>query len=162
MAIVLLAAANAVPLPQSASIVDVPTERRDAGWRIGNVKVVFSDGHSEMWTKLGRALIPEVANSGLVGWVTFRVRSWHYGPYDDTLRIIWPDEHHCDYKADATYPYIEKWGFANQDTSVVIKARAAHGSADYLEYDLKSGKLVDHAHGLLGQALPTWAQPYSD
>src|SRR5205814_8499445 len=42
--------------PKSVTIVDVPSERRDYGTNIGNIKVRFSDGHSEVWTSLGRCM----------------------------------------------------------------------------------------------------------
>src|SRR6266513_1846037 len=35
--------------PQSVTIIDVPRERRDYGTNVGNIKVEFTDGYSEMW-----------------------------------------------------------------------------------------------------------------
>jgi len=81
---------------------------------------------------------------------------------DDTVRICWPEGRHKDFAADYTYPFIEMWDFTNHDTAVAIKSRGPHGPADYDEYDLTSGKLIDHAHGVFGKDLPVWAQPFSD
>lgn len=81
---------------------------------------------------------------------------------DDMVRICWPNGRHKDFAANFTYPFIEEWDFANNDRAIVVKSRGPHGPADYDEYDLASGKLIGHAHGLFGKDLPVWAQPFSD
>jgi hypothetical protein len=53
--------------PKSATIIDVPSERRDYGISIGNVQVRFSDGHTEIWTSGGKCLMPHVSPNGYVG-----------------------------------------------------------------------------------------------
>ena len=50
--------------PTRVSIIDVPSERRDYGTNIGNIKVRFSDGHSEVWTSLGRCMYAHVSRAG--------------------------------------------------------------------------------------------------
>lgn len=150
---------GATVLPKSASVVDKNPFSLGSE-PTGNIEVLFTDGHSEKWTKLGRALQPEVSSTGLVGWAAFKILNARGWPVDDTLRICWPDGRHKDFAPG--YPFIEAWNFASNDTAVVIKSRRPHGPADYDEYDLASGKLIDHAHGLLGKNLPVWAQPFSD
>ena len=150
---------GAAALPKSASVVDKNPSSL-GGYPIGNIRVIFTDGHSEKWTKLGRALLPGVSSTGLVGWAAFKIRNDRGWPVDDTLRICWPDGRHEDFASGC--PFIEAWNFAGNDAAVVIKSRGSHGSADYDEYDLASGKLIGHAHGLFGKNLPIWAQPFSD
>jgi hypothetical protein len=150
----------ATVLPRSASVVDaIPADPSEP---TGNIEVTFTDGHSEMWTKLRHAMLPRVSSTGLVGWATFRSRNYRGYPMDDTVRICWPNGRHKDFAADETYPFIEAWNFANKDTALVIKSRGPHGAADYDLYDLSSGNILDHAHGLFGHNLPLWAQPFSD
>jgi hypothetical protein len=147
-------------LPKSAAIVDKrPMDPREP---TGNVKVTFTDGHSEKWTTLGKAMMPRVSSSGLVGWTPFHARNFRGYPMNDTVRICWPDGKHRDFAADFTYPFIEAWDFTNHDATVVIKSRGLHGPADYDEYDLASGKLIGHAHGDFGKDLPDWARPFTD
>ena len=63
-----LVAASSIEKPNGVAIIDVPSERRDYGTNIGNVKVQFSDGHSEVWTSLGRCMYAQVSPTGLIGW----------------------------------------------------------------------------------------------
>jgi hypothetical protein len=80
-------AGTATPKPESVSIIDVPSERRDHGSSIGNIKVRFSDGHSEVWTSLGRCMYAHVSSTGLVGWTRYTSRN-HYGrPVNSILRV---------------------------------------------------------------------------
>jgi hypothetical protein len=159
MAALLLAAA--VPLPRSASIVDVTGKL--SGQPLGNVKVVFADGHAEIWARQGRALLPRVSGTGLVGWLYFEIRDAQGIPVDDRLTVFWPDgKRHQEFAADGAFPFIERWDFAAGDSAVVIKSRAEHGPADYREFDLATGKLIGHAHGLFDDDLPPWARPFSD
>ena len=151
-----------VALPKSASIIDVPSERRDSGISIGNVKVLFTGGHTEMWTKLGRAEIPKVAKSGLVGWITFTERNDLGWAVTNTLRVCWPpDGNHKDFTTEA-FPFIENWDFADNETTVIIKSRGSHGPAEFLKYRLADGKVLGEAYGGPGHELPAWAKPYKD
>jgi hypothetical protein len=164
LAALLLGAATV--LPKSAVIVPVAGAGALGSDAVGNVKVTFTDGHTEMWTKQGRALMAQVSSTGLVGWATFTTR-YETLPIDDTLRICWPDEHDHDFKAgtaDGHFPFINDWNFTPDGTHVIIKSRAMHGPAYYLLYDTASGKMLDHAggDGTTGRDLPWWAQPYSD
>lgn len=157
-----LALAAAAPLPKSASIVDVPAERRGSGIPIGNVRVIFDDGHAEMWTRLGRAEMVKLAKSGLVGWTTFHRRNDRGWEVDDTLRVCWPpDGRHRDFKVESK-PFIEAWGFVDGDTAVVIKSRGSHGPAEYVKYRVADGALLGEADAGIDKALPDWAQPYAD
>lgn len=158
-AAILLAAS--VAIPQSATIVAVPSQVSGDD-KIGNVKVVFTDGHSEMWTKLGECEMPKVSSTGLVGWVRVVGRNDRGYPIDPLVRICWPDGRHKDFSSDDAYIFVEMWNFADNDEALVIKSRGAHGAASYLKYDIKTGAKIGYAHGLFGKDLPLWAQPFSD
>jgi hypothetical protein len=85
--------------PTSVTIVDVPSERRDYGINIGNVKVRFADGHSELWTNKGKCLIPHVSAKGYVGWTRYTSRNHYQEPVNDVLRVCFPDRTFKDFRA---------------------------------------------------------------
>jgi hypothetical protein len=146
--------------PTRVSIIDVPSERRDYGTNIGNIKVRFSDGHSEVWTSLGRCMDAHVSPSGLVGWTRYTSRN-HYGePVNDISRVRFFDGHIKDFQHG---PFIEEWAFVDSDSAAVIKSRGRHGPAHYIKYDLRTGKVL----GSVGLStpydeMPSWAQPLAD
>ena len=136
-----------VPVPSEGSLGDNPA---------GNVRVLFNDGHAEMWTKEGKCLMPQISPIyHLVGWVRFSVRNARGWPLDGTVRICWPDGHHKDFGGNIL-PFIEQWHFALDDSAIIVKSRGPHGPAGYYEYDLHTGKVMDQAYGLSGSALPPW------
>ncbi|PYL09372.1 MAG: hypothetical protein DME34_02850 [Verrucomicrobia bacterium] len=145
------------PIPTSVAIIDVPTERRNYGTNIGNIKVTFSDGHSEMWTPAGKCMYAKVSSSGLVGWTRYTGRNAHGEPVNDVLRIRYRDRRAKDFRHG---PFIEDWGFADDDSAVVIKSRGRHGPARYIKYALLSGKVIESVD--IYEPLPRWAQPYAD
>jgi hypothetical protein len=146
--------------PTAVSIIDVPSERRDYGTNIGNIKVRFSDGHSEVWTSLGKCMYAHVSPSGLVGWTRYTSRN-HYGePVNGILRVRFLDGHTKDFQHG---PFIEEWAFVDSDSAAVIKSRGRHGPAHYIKYDLRTGKVL----GGVGfstpyDQMPSWAQPFAD
>ena len=150
----------AAPKPVDAVIVDVPTERRDWHSPIGNVKVTFSDGHTEMWTKEGKCIHPKTSSTGLVGWTRYSERNAKDEPVNSTLRILVTES---DIKDLAAGPYIEEWDFTDGDKSVVIKSRGRHGPANFVKYDINSAKVIDSVKTYLPyNELPDWAKPFSD
>ena len=51
------------------------------------------------------------------------------------------------------------WGFASQNTEVVIKSMAHHGASCYIKYDLKTGAVTGHVDGYLEDAkMPKWTK----
>jgi hypothetical protein len=146
--------------PVKAEIVDVPAERRDWGMPIGNVKVTFSDGHTEMWTKEGKALHAKASSTGIVGWSRYTQRNSHDEPVNSKLRILLSEK---DIKDIDAGPFIEEWDFADHDTAVVIKSRGRHGSASIVKFDIKSGKQLGSTGGAtLYKDMPEWAKPFAD
>ena len=144
--------------PQMATIVQADSTETYGGDEIGNVKIKFTDGHTEMWTRKGHCRLPKISDSGLVGWLYFTDRNDRGWPVFSTLRVVWPDEHHRDFDS-LDYPFIEDWVFTEKDTCVVIRSRRAHGPADYLHFRLADGKLLDKVHGPEGATLPDWTNP---
>ena len=146
--------------PKSVTIIDVPSERRDYGTNIGNIKVRYSDGHVETWTSLGRCMYAHVSPTGLVGWTRYIARN-HYGePVNDILRVRFLSGRTKDFQHG---PFIEEWAFVDSDSAVVIKSRGRHGPAHYIKYSLRTGAVL----GSVGlstpyEQMPSWAQPFAD
>jgi hypothetical protein len=154
-----LAGAPAVR-PTSVAIIDVPSERRDYGTNIGNIKVRYSDGHVETWTFLGRCMYAHVSPTGLVGWTRYTARN-HYGePVNDILRVRFLSGRIKDFQHG---PFIDEWAFVDSDSAVAIKSRGRHGLAHYIKYSLRTGAVL----GSVGlstpyEQMPSWAQPFAD
>jgi hypothetical protein len=147
-------------IPTSVTIIDVPSERRDYGTNMGNIKVRYSNGHSEIWTSLGRCMDARVSATGLVGWTRYTTRN-HYGePVNGILRVRFLDGRIKDFQHG---PFIEEWAFVDSDSALVIKSRGRHGPAHYIKYDLRNGNVL----GGVGfstpyDQMPSWAQPFAD
>jgi len=163
---VLTATAIAGPpaaVPKSVTIIDVPRERRDYETHIGNIKVRFADGHSEIWTSVGRCMDAQVSRTGLVAWTRFSERNDYQEPVNRTLRVRFLDGRVKDFEAYPNGPFIEEWAFADDDSAVVIKSRGRHGPAYYVKYSLRTGELIESVGiSTPKEQLPKWAQPYAD
>jgi hypothetical protein len=162
IAIVTASLAAAEPSkPESATIIDVPSERRSSGYHIGNIKVQFTDGHTEMWTRGGKCLMPQVSAKGHVGWTRYTDRNDYQEPVNNILRIRFPDGRIRDFEANGSF--IEEWAFADNDSAVVIKSRGRHGPSSFVKYDLFTGRRLGVVGGSITYAnLPEWAQPFAD
>jgi hypothetical protein len=148
------------PRPKTASIVDVPRERRDHGSHIGNVRVRFTDGHVETWTSLGRCLIPHVSRKHLVGWTRFEDRNSYGDVMNSRVRIRFLDGRIKDFVAG--HPFIDDWGFCDGDQAIVIQSMSRHGPSYYDKYDVMTGEkigVVDRS--TVYEELPDWAQPFA-
>jgi hypothetical protein len=148
-------------MPESASIVDVPSERRNYGYHIGNVKVRYTDGHTEMWTRGGKCLMPQVSAKGHVGWTRYTDRNDYREPVNNILRIRFPDGRIRDFEANGSF--IEEWAFEDNDSAVVIKSSGRHGPSSFVKYDLFTGLRLGVVGGSITYPnLPEWAQPFAD
>jgi hypothetical protein len=156
------------PLPQvladqqstakDVSIIVVP--RPDVRREIGNVKVTFSDGHTEVLTHTGDCYDAKVSPKGSVGWIRGR-KTIQTGK--DSLVVRLPDG------ATKTFPpfrenvAIMNWRFADDGKTLIIKSMGHHGPSSYAQYDLVSGKVIDSRAGYTPYAkLPPWAKLLAD
>jgi len=147
-------------IPVSAEIVDVPSERRDWGEPIGNVRVKFADGHSEFWTRLGRCIHVRRSESGHVGWSRYTGRNSYGEPVNNILRVMVSSERWIDFQAG---PFIEDWGFAEHDSTIIVKSRGRHGPSMIHRFSLETGKLLDSTKGSDPyKDTPDWAKPFAD
>jgi hypothetical protein len=146
------------PLPKRAVIVD--GDSNDKIWSMGNVKVTFSDGHSEFWTRQGNAMLPRVSERGLVGWTVVTADNNLGMHLDNLLRVCSPDGHHHDFTVNM--PFIEKWSFSRKGTAVVLQFRGTHGPENFAEYSILRGTLLEQANDVMNDVVPSWAQALND
>lgn len=148
------------PKPVKAEIVPVPAETKDWWTPVGNVRVTFTDGHSEMWTKQGQALLPKVSSEGAVGWTKIKERSDKGEPVNSVLRVMLSETEIKDMEAG---PFIEAWDFVDDGAAVVVKSRARHGPATFTKFDLATAKSTSSVTSATPYAqLPEWAKPFAD
>lgn len=50
--------------PESAEVVDIPAAQANLGIKAGNIRVRFSNGHSEVLTRTGNCIEPKVSPTG--------------------------------------------------------------------------------------------------
>jgi hypothetical protein len=101
------------------------------------------------------------AASGLVGWSRYNRRNRYGEPVNSALRVMVSARRWEDFRA--ALPFIEKWGFADHDTTVIVKSRGRHGPSLIQRFSLKTGKLVDSTNGSARYSeTPEWARPVAD
>lgn len=63
----------------------------------------------------------------------------------------------------ASRAFIEVWGFADSDTTAVVRSRNSHGPSWIQKFDLATGKVVAECPGSDDfKDTPKWAQPWCD
>ena len=100
----------------------------------GDVQVTYADGSTELLTHRGKELTVHVA----------RTRSSWMGPRHSRgpkVVIRLPDGKTKEFLPDPA-PNIEDWGFADNDTAVVIKPRGRHGPAFCIKCAIATGKVT--------------------
>jgi hypothetical protein len=152
---------------KDVSIIVVP---RPGGREIGNVKVTFSDGHTEVLTHTGDCYNAKVSPNGNVGWI--RVGKSERVPSPrrmiqtgkDSLVVRLPDGTTKKFPPFGENVNIMNWKFADDDKAVIVRSMGHHGPSSYVQYDLASGKVIDsRGPGYTPYAkLPPWAKLLAD
>ena len=134
----------------------------------GDVKVAFSDGHSEVWTHSGDCHDVKVSTNGNVGWI--RMDKKHV----DTHRMMLTGKDSlvvrlADGKTTGFAPYNENvsimdWRFLDGGKAIVVRSMGFHGPSSYAKYEIATRRLID-ARGpsyTPCDKLPSWAKPLAD
>ena len=146
--------------PKSAEVVDIPAAQANFGIKSGNIKVSFSDGHSEILTRTGNCMEPKVSLNGYVGWTQCSGFDRKGYALNQKLIIHLRNGVTKQFKANANAPFIVGWAFADNDSGVVIQSMSFHGPSSYIRYDIASGKVTNKKDGRNdSDPLPKWAQP---
>jgi len=160
--------------PISAEVVDIPAAQGQFRIKAGNVKVTFSDGHTEVLTHTGDCYDAKVSRKGNVGWI----RSAKMVPVQDrdgdasgkmhaitadSLVIRLLDGRTKKFPPLGDNHFIEDWKFGDDDKTVVLRSHGYHGNSSYVQYGLASGKVINSLSNYVPYAeLPAWAKPVGD
>jgi hypothetical protein len=167
-AVAMVGIANtSAPTPLSVAMIPVPSRFDSFLAQTGNIQVTFSDGHTEMWTQSGNAILPRKSRRGDIGWVELDKRQIDVAAKNrrgqDKLVVRLHDGVRREFTMNADIPFIRNWSFAENDTAVSIQMSGYHGAASYIEYDLRTGQAKDQIIGYVSpETLPAWAKQVSD
>jgi hypothetical protein len=131
--------------PKDVSIVGAPAPSE--GRKIGDVKVTFTDGHSEVLTHTGDCYDAKVSATGNVGWIR-RAKMKHVGNKEVALNKDAVVVRFLSGKT-RTFPplgenhFVMDWKFADDDKTVIVRSMGYHGPSSFVQYDLASGKALD-------------------
>jgi hypothetical protein len=157
------AGARSKSAPVSACIVNWRGEVvADDSGRAGNVRVTFSDGHRELWTHRGRAMLAKVSKSGLVGWARAAGRNLAPGHAWMDGDLIVARDGQVIAKLEAEDAFIEVWAFTDNDTCVVMRSRMLHGPSTIEKFKIATKEKIGQCSGSDPSQLEEWARPYWD
>jgi hypothetical protein len=157
------AAGPAKRKPVSACIVNWRGEvQKDEMRRVGNVRVRFTDGHREMWTHHGRAMLAKVSKGGLVGWTYAATQNlapdhpWMNGS------LILARRGRVLAKLEADDAFIEVWGFTDNDTCIVMRSRMLHGPSVIEKFNIATKERIGRCSNSDPTSMEDWALPFWD
>ena len=148
--------------PVSAQII-VQDGAESEGTPVGNVRVTYADGSTDLWTTKGNCALARVAPDGLVGWTvrgpeTKIAASYTVRP-NGTLVLCRKGRVIAEVKS--AKGFIEEWAFVENGSRLVLVTRGAHGPG-YIElHDTAAGKLIESVKASTDN-LPLWARPYAE
>lgn len=150
----------------AAKDVSIIVVHRPDGRETGNVKVTFTDGHTEVLTHTGDCYNAKVSPNGNVGWIRAGKSERVPGPRrtiqtgKDSLVVRLPDGTTKKFPPLGENVYIMDWKF-DDDKAVIVRSMGYHGPSSYVQYDLASGKVIDsRGPDYTPYAeLPPWAKP---
>ena len=157
--------------PQSAAKdVSIVVPPGSPGPEVGNVKVTFTDGHTEVLTQTGDCHKAKVSAKGNVGWIRIGKMESVPGPREriqtgqDSLVVRFPDGTTKKFPPLGENICIMDWKFADDGKTLIVRSMGHHGPSSYVQYDLASGKAIDsRGPGYTPYAkLPPWAKPLAE
>ena len=165
-AVACLGADQAGVKPVSAVVIPATSGNSSGESHLGDIKVTFSDGHTEVVTHDGKCSEPKASKKGDVGWVhCTNVKESRYGPHGENERLVVRSlsGKTREFKPSSMGPFIHYWDFTANDSAVVMSSTGFHGPTLFIKYELTSGKVtaeVSSAHCDNDyNKLPKWAQP---
>ncbi len=143
----------------------MPVSSRSEGGETGNVKVTFSDGHTEMLTHTGDCYKAKVSAKGKIGWIRIGKTESSFGRSmkvgKDSLVVRLPDATTKKFPPFEENVCIMDWRFTDDDKTLIVRSMGYHGPSSYVQYDLATGKVIDSRgpNYTPYAKLPTWAKP---
>ena len=146
----------------SAKVINLDPEEKD--WGVGDIEIITTKAEKIVVAKDHTCAKPKVSSHGDVGWSVWmdrdpsNIKTQHSG---EILRVRQRDGAMADFHPNSRF--IQDWNFVQADTAVAIASMSFHGPQYYIEYDLKTGRILDQVDGYRPyNELPAWAQPMSD
>ena len=126
-------------VPKTVSIIVVPSRYDGYVVKTGNVKVTFSDGHTEVWTQSGDCYNANISPKGNVGWIRIDKKSIDPGRMivvgKDSLVVRLLDATTKTFPPFAENVHIMDWRFAD-DKAVIVRSMGYHGPSSFVQYQI--------------------------
>jgi hypothetical protein len=156
--------AEKTKLPVRASIEGNKSLRPD--YKIGNVRVTYSDGTTDLWTLKGNCAEPKVSTKGSVGWEVYKLDAdgktlANYNGLYVNNRVNVCDHGRVVANLESAKGFIEGWDFTKDGERLVIKSRGAHGPATIELFSLRNGSVIEAVQAY-EKNLPDWAASFAD
>jgi hypothetical protein len=128
----------------------------------GNVRVTLADGHREMWTHHGRAMLAKAAKGWLVGWTyaTGRNRAPDHPWMNGDLVVVRHGRVLVKLKADDAF--IEVWASTDNETCVVMRSRMLHGPSTIEKFEIATKERIGQCSGSDPSNMEECAVPFWD
>lgn len=156
--------------PNLAKDVSIILPQGTSDREAGNVKITFTDGHTEMVTHTGDCYKAKLSAQGNVGWIRIGRTKSVPGPRrtiqtgKDSLVVRLPDGMIKKFPPLGENICIMNWRFADDGKTLIVRSMGHHGPSSYVQYDLASGKVIDSRgpdYTPYAQ-LPLWVKPLAD
>jgi hypothetical protein len=147
----------------AAEVVAIPVANAQLNIKAGNIRITFSDGHTEVVGKNGNCRDPHVSGKGDVGWTQCTELNPKGYAMNEKLIVRLAGGRTREFASNPKAPFITGWKFVDNDSGVLIRSMSFHGPQSYIRYDLATGRMTNKKDGRDDSApVPEWAQPLSN
>lgn len=156
-------AQGAAPIPKTAVIVEAQQKFDRFIGVPGDVRVVFSDRHTELLTHEQKSRDVRLSRSGLVGWIHVPRETLDAGRMmlagKELLLVRLPSGQTKRFPPYDENVAILGWQFADDDKTIVLRSMGHHGPSSFVQYSLRTGKIIDAVDSFSRyDRLPAWAK----
>jgi hypothetical protein len=149
--------------PPAAEIGDISAAHAQLNIKAGNIRITFSDGHTDVVEKNGNCIDPHVFGKGDVGWTQCTEFNLKGYAMNQKLVVRLSDGRTKEFAPIPKAPFITGWKFVDNDSCVLIRSMSFHGPASYIRYDLAAGKMTNRLDGRSdADPVPAWARRLAD
>jgi hypothetical protein len=153
------AAGQAGTKPVKAVVIPTKSGQSSEVNQVGNIKITFDDGHSEVVTTDGQCTGAEVSKRGDIVWDHFTGSDRMGYPIDEKLILRTVDGKTRELKPETGYPYVRNSGFSPDQSAVVVMWGGRHSTPIFLKYAIATGKVTERSEVGDYNKLPKWAKP---
>lgn len=153
--------------PDQVTILVAPSRLDGFYAPVGNVRVTYSDGRTELLTTGGDCRDVHMSAKHDIGWI--KMENVHVEPNgahlsgNDILKIRLADGAMKEFWPHPGTRFIEKWLFTDKDAAVVIRSMGFHGPSSFVKYQISDGRMLGDVPGYTPyDKLPDWAKQLAD